>query len=348
MVISALLATLLLAPQDPPKVTYDDSGEFRLLVMDLERRFKGRVRFEKGLAGKEVSVSLKDAGYYEALDALCRAHKEATYFPLYDSEPRLSQLKLVPGTWIELPAFYHGHFKTMVVGMSRAVRGLPTGDEGGVQVHLALFSPPWIPIGYHACSHADIAVEEAVAANGRDVRIPEDEDPDEQFDMDCAPDLEGPLQVQTIRLRDLELSRGLKVLRGTFKLTAAESKVRRLEATPGSVLETPIGRLRVDEVKEFDRDGDEARWRVVLSVSFKDSVKDHSEPFSRIMERSVFYEGLGGWTSMNFPWKSNSLRIETDSLEKPPRWIDLKIRGAEKTHEVPFKFLDLAFKEEKR
>jgi hypothetical protein len=147
----------------------------------------------------------------------------------------------------------------------------------------------------------------------------------------------------------VELSKGLKSLRGTFKLTAAESKVRRLEATPGSVIETPIARLRVEEVKEFDREGDEARWRVVLSISFKDAVEDHTDPFSRIMERSVFYEGLSGWTSINtFPWKSNSLRIETDSLEKPPRWIDLKIRGVEKTHEVPFKFTDLVLKEEKR
>lgn len=340
-------AMFLAAPQEPPKVTYEDSGAFRLLVMDLERRFKGRVRFEPGLASKEVSVSVRDAGYFEVLDALCRSCKEVTYFPAIGDFSSWDHLKMVPGTWVDLPTSYHGHFKTSVVAMTRFIRGTPKGNEAQAQVLLGFFSPPWIPTGHYSCTSVEAVVEEALSPDGRDVRMPVEENREDIYDARLTLNLQGPVHEEPVLLRDLDLSKGLQSLRGSFKVRAAESRVQRMEAVAGSVLETPFARLSVVEVKEFDRSEDIARWKVILSLSPKGPPENRVDNFSQVMERRVAYEGLQGWTLLDLPWQSKSLRIETVQLEKQPRWIEFKIRGPVREYDVPFKFSNVVLKEER-
>jgi hypothetical protein len=336
--------------KDPPKVTYEDSGDFRLLVMDLERRFKGRARFEKGIESRNVSISVRDAGYFEALDALCRANKEATYIRRVKDESTEEALRLSPVPWIELPTSYHGHFKAAVVAMVRTVRATPKGDEADVQVGVALFSPPWISLSYYSGSGVNLVVEEAIDSGGRDVRISEENMPALVFDDNYTLNLQGPVCELTTRLKDVDLSKGLKSLRGTFKVTAADSRVARMEAKEGSVLETPFGRLTVDGVKEFDRDGESARWRIALSFAPKEKLEDRGEPLSQVLERRVSYDGIpyySQWSPLELAWKGTSLRVETAPMARAPRWIEFKLRGPEREFEVPIRFTDVVLRERK-
>ena len=338
------------APKEPPKVTYEDSGDFRLLVMDLERRFKGRVRFEKGIESKNVSISVRDAGYFEALDALCRANKEATYIRRVKDEPREEALRLSPLPWIELPTSYHGHFKAAVVAMVRTVRATPKGDEADVQVDVALFSPPWISLSYHSGSSVDVHVEEAIDSGGRDVRISEENMPELVFDDNYTLNLQGPVCELTTRLKDVDLSKGLKSLRGAFKVTAADSRVARMEAKEGSVLETPFGKLTVDGVKEFDRDGESACWRIALSFAPNEKLEDRADRLSQVLERRIAYDGSNWaayWGTLELPWKGTSLRVETAPMARAPQWIEFKVRGPAREFEVPFRFTDVVLRERK-
>ncbi|HEU4334286.1 MAG TPA: hypothetical protein VFT32_07300, partial [Candidatus Eisenbacteria bacterium] len=202
------------APKDPPKVTYEDTGDFRLLVLDLERRFQGRVRFGKGIPSKNVSISVRDAGYFEALDALCRAHKEATY---YGGDPEFSRkepLTASRGEWIEYPAVYSGHFKLALVSMMRTAVSKPEGEVHRVDAGLVLFGPPWLSLSWIAGTHVDWSIKEARDAAGRAI-LEEAGDRhwyEDHAGTDPAVDLGGNVSAHTVRLRNFDLDKGIKTL----------------------------------------------------------------------------------------------------------------------------------------
>src|SRR5262245_45105616 len=158
------------APKEPPKATVKESGDFRLLVKELELKFGGRIRFTGKIASKDVSVSVADASFYEALDALCRAHQEATYYePDVDDWTPREQSPIRPGTWVDYPSCYSGHFKVAVVALAREARSGPDGDAQRAMASLVLFAPPWLSVTWPSGARTDWTVEEAKDSGGRDV-----------------------------------------------------------------------------------------------------------------------------------------------------------------------------------
>jgi hypothetical protein len=138
-------AALLLAPQDepkpkdPPKITFQEKGDFVFLVKDLEDKFGGgRIGIRAKIPSKDVAISVRDAGFYEALDALCRAHKEATYCPDSDDGPggRGSPLRRPMGRiQVVLPRALQNR-----PGCDEALRpGDAQGERAYAQVEMALF-----------------------------------------------------------------------------------------------------------------------------------------------------------------------------------------------------------------
>src|SRR5262245_18779211 len=98
-------AALLLAPQEKPgpkevpKISLDKTGDFHALVKELEEITGGPIKLGRGIESKAVSIKVKDAGFYEALDALCRAHKDATYCPEDDDYTDRHDLAVTAAPW---------------------------------------------------------------------------------------------------------------------------------------------------------------------------------------------------------------------------------------------------------
>lgn len=335
-------------PTDPPKVTYEDSGDFRMLVKELELKFGGRIRFGGKVPRKDITISVRDAGFYEALDALCRLHKEATYFGDHDWGMNREQLTIGAGSWVEYPAAYHGHFKVALTSMMRTLRTSPEGDAARANASLVLFAPPWIQVGWSSGTVVEWAVDEARDAEGKDVRTPGDQRFDvDRIGLDFRSHYAGNLSVHSIGLRDLDLTKGLKVLAGKVKLTAAETKVERLAAKAGESVEIPQGRLVVDSVTEQESDGDATSYRIAVTFKPKDAKADESSKLERILERRARTDGgQGEWLHVDFPWQGRTFEIQTHHRVDAPSWIELRVRISERVHEVPFRFKDVAFRGE--
>jgi hypothetical protein len=340
-VLLLLLAAALGSPQDPPKVTYEDSGEFRLLALDLERRFKGRLRFFDKIPKKDVSISVRDAGYFQALDALCRAHGEVTYFPRGMDGGTGERLKLFSQPWVEYPASYDGHFKIALISMMRTVRSTAAGDQADVQSDVVLFGPPWISVTQHSGSRMDWKIEEALSKDGRDVRAPiqQDAGPVEVW-LEGGNPTQGNYESEVLSFLDFKTTEGLKSLKGVVKLTYAESRLVRISVKEGSAVRLPQGRLVVESVGKIEDD-----WRIV--VSFKPDAAKNAPYLPAVLEQSAFYEGgpeLG--LQLNFPWRQRTIDIRIGDLAVLPSWIDFRARMTEHVVDIPFRFTNVAFRKE--
>ena len=334
------------APAEPPKVTYEDSGDFRMLVKELELKFAGRIRFAGKIPRKDIQVSVRDAGFYEALDALCRLHKEATYFGGEDWDRGRENLTVAAGPWVEYPAAYHGHFKVALVSMVRTLRTAPEGDAARADASLVLFAPPWISVGWSSGTVVEWTVDEARDAAEKDILVPGERRFDgDRIGLDFQSHVSGNLSIHSTGLRDFDLSKGLKVFAGKAKFTAAESKVVRLAAKAGEVVEIPQGQLTIASVNEEETDGDATAWRIAVTFKPKDAKAGDEAKLDRILERRARHDGgQGEWSHLSFPWQGRSFDVRTSHLVRAPGWIELKVRTSERVVEVPFRFKDVAFR----
>ena len=343
ILIAAAAGALQEAPKDPPKVTYEDSGDFRLLAMDLERRFRGRIRFAKGIPPKDVSISVTDAGYFEALDALCRAHKGVRYHDVDEIRPLLDEVALGPGDWLEFPASYHGHFKTALISMIRTAYRAPDGAGSMVDANLKLFGPPWIPISDSWGVETEWKVEQALDADGKDVLT--------GFEERYAGDRIG---IQTmghfgenasdfrLRLRDFDPARGLKVLSGKASVRTADVTLRRMKVEEGQTLEVGGGTLAVDSVTVDRVQPDRNKWDI--EFTFKAKTGNGPSLKQALEGRARHDGGKGEWVRFNVRYGGQSFMVTTTAMEKPPAWIEFRVRGEERPIEVSFQIKDAAFK----
>lgn len=331
-------------PKDPPKITYEDSGDFRLMVKDLEHKFPGRIRFRGRIPSKDVSVSIRDAGFYEALDALCRAHKEATYFLEEELHHESNELTVVPGPWIEYPSTYHGHFKTALVGLLKTRRSTPEGDEARVEAEVVLHGPPWISLTWESGAAATWEISEARDADGRDVLASDGlRSGDERIRIGLDMNRTGNLTTHSVALRDFELDRGLKIFAGKATLKTHDNKAVRLEVEAGAAAVIPQGTLTIDSIKELERSERESGW--MISMVFKPNAASKELKLDRIIGGRARHEGdRGQWGRVELPWEGRTFEVETLSMKRAPKWIELNVRTRERTFEIPFRFTDVAFR----
>src|SRR5262245_47767001 len=107
-------AAAFLQADDSPKITIDAVGSFRDHLREIQRQ--SREKFHSESPEGDVTLRVKNAGFFEALDALCRAHGNMTYLTdVHSDEP----LQIESGLWIEYPAVYSGSFKVAVLGVAR-------------------------------------------------------------------------------------------------------------------------------------------------------------------------------------------------------------------------------------
>ena len=331
------------APKDPPKVTYEDSGDFRLLAMDLERRFRGRLRFNKGIPSKVVSISVKDAGYFEALDALCRAHKGVRYYDLDETRPPLlDEVTIGSGDWLEFPASYHDHFKTALLSMMRVADRAPEGLSGSVLVVLVLHGPPWIPISDEQGVATEWMVEKALDADGKDVL----EGSEERYRgerVSISSMKSGPnTSLFPVRLRDFDPARGLRVLSGKASVRTADVTIQRMKVEEGQTLEVGGGTLAVGSVTVDRVQPDRNKWDI--EFTFKAKTGKGPSLKGALEGRARHDGGKGEWVRFEVRYGGQSFRVTTAAMEKPPAWIDFRVRGEERLIEVPFHIKDAAFK----
>src|SRR5690349_19912651 len=117
--VIALLLTALCATQDPPKITLNKEGKLSEVVSELGP-LVGPIGIDPKVDDTPVALSLRDAGYFEVLDALCRSHGNLRYFS--NAHQWLSGGKgaqLLLGTPLPYPAATEGHFKFLVTRMGR-------------------------------------------------------------------------------------------------------------------------------------------------------------------------------------------------------------------------------------
>lgn len=66
----------LLTAQDPPRITLEKEGKLSEVVSELGR-LVGPIGIDPKAEDKAISLSVREAGYFEVLDALCRSHGAA-------------------------------------------------------------------------------------------------------------------------------------------------------------------------------------------------------------------------------------------------------------------------------
>jgi hypothetical protein len=343
ILIAAAAGALQEAPKDPPKVTYEDSGDFRLLAMDLERRFRGRLRFAKGIPPKDVSITVKDAGYFEALDALCRAHKGVRYHDVDEIRPLLDEVAIGTGDWLEFPASYHGHLKTALVSMIRAAYRAPDGAGSMVDVNLKLFGPPWIPISDSWGVETEWKVEQALDADGKDVLTGLTERyAGDRIGVGTIGTAGENASLFRVRLRDFDPARGLRVLSGKASVRTADVTIERMTVEEGRTLEVGGAILTVDSVTVDRVQPDRNKWDIEFTFKTK---AGKGPPLQRVLEGRARHDGgKGEWVRFAMRYGGQSFKVTTTAKEKPPAWIEFRVRGEERLLEVPFKINDAAFK----
>src|SRR5262245_4454451 len=134
------LLTLLLCPlQDQRRITLEKSGSLQTLAGEIAAQSGERVRVDGAVDEKTVELKVRDAGLYQALDALCQAHGGATYI---DTEERLlktPELRLRPETWVEHPVSYSGNYRVIVHSFTRIKSRSESGEGAWARVNLQLF-----------------------------------------------------------------------------------------------------------------------------------------------------------------------------------------------------------------
>src|SRR5689334_13861462 len=211
-----LLSALLLgALQDPARVTMEKSGSFRTLAGELSKAFGESIQVEKELEDKTVELKVKDAGFFQALDALCRAHGALSYVEEEFRDRKNREMVLRSGTWVDHPTSYWGNFKVQVASFLRLKVRSEGGETSWVRIGLEVFHPPSVSVGYLG----KFDITEAQDASGKDVRG-QDPEPSEFVRFESSGSYLHSQSRNTV-LRDFDLAKGLGKLTGSITLDTA-------------------------------------------------------------------------------------------------------------------------------
>jgi hypothetical protein len=299
------------------------------------------------IEGKQVKVSVRDAGFYETLDALCREHGEVTYFRPRSLSLGGPELRLWPVDWINYPTCYADHFKIIVSHVLRTRQH--SGDSEGKWANLGLvvFSPPWLDVTLLAGTKVKWSLDEIKDRDGKDLTF-NDEVALTRLCVDVQGEensRSGNLRSWSARVQDFDPCKGLRILSGKIQLDVAESTLVRVPAEVGQSVEIPSGTLTIDSVLEHEKGITGSRWRI--AVSFKPTKVDSrvGPGLASVLESRVRYDGREKeWDYIEVRLKRSSFEVMTQPLDHAPAWFELRVRDRERHIEVPFKFQDIAIK----
>src|SRR5579862_4763154 len=137
MRLAAVLAlgSLFAALQEPPKLTLERSDSVQVLAKEVATFFS-----------EKVGLKIRDSGFLEALDALCRAHGDMTYREK-DPPGTAGDWSLIPGAWVDTPSSYSGPYRVSVLSFTRTTHRSESGLGSSVRVKLGLSWTPSFDIG---------------------------------------------------------------------------------------------------------------------------------------------------------------------------------------------------------
>lgn len=327
------LAALLTA-QDPPKITLEKKGPLSEIVAELGRSI-GPIAIDPKAEDRVLSLSLREAGYFEVLDALCGSHGDLRYYDpghhwlTGNRDPGLRR-----GKPVERPTAYQGHFKFLLTQMTRIHSRSAEGEGTWVNLEVALLGPPFATVGRESGTSVRWKLIEARDAQGRDVLEPRG-NAGEQITVRATADSEGNVADRLFSLANFDLDRGLALLRGEARLTAPEVKEVRVEVERGKEQEVPGGTVVVAGVDEYKPQ----QWAVALT--FKPA--DPKASLKNMLAGTVTHEHAGAWKHLNIPSKGFTLEVRADLVPGPPQWVKLRFRTGDRVIVLPFEFRNARF-----
>ena len=139
------VAMLLLQAQDGGRITLDRNGTVEEAAQALSKASGATIRVLDGVDPKPFACRVAKATFFEALDALCRAHGNIRYFEA-PKGPDEGQIELRPGTWIDFPSCYSEDFKVVISEMAGFTGTTSVGNTRWNRVMMSLWGPPWIRV----------------------------------------------------------------------------------------------------------------------------------------------------------------------------------------------------------
>lgn len=340
----ALTSLLLLGPQESGTVTLDQTGSLEEVVQALAEASGAPLRVSPEVdSKKEFSIRVKGAGFFEALDTVCRAHGKVTYLEP-PKAPDEGQIELRPGAWTEFPSSYSKDFKVIVSEMVGFTSATLAGNEKWNRVCLCLLGPPWLNVREVRGTKSHWEIDEALDAQGNDVRAPVGgPEPAPRVDFVWhASVTKGNVVPRVFRLRAFDTDRGLRSLKGSAEVTVNTTKEVDLALAVGTTAETSVGTFAIESVKEIDPTPLGSYWKIGVSLKAAAGLKNLAqalEPRFRCggkgLERSVF--------TVTFPREGWTFTATVRRTASAPQSLRLLVREGENRVQVPFEFKNVRF-----
>jgi len=338
-----VLAALFFALQDGT-VTLEKTAPIGTLLRDLQQATGGRFQIAPSITDTPVALKVRNASFFETLDAICRAHGNATYADTAFAGPD-GTISLRSATWVEYPVVYSGPFRVTVSEMGRFTQTSSLGSRAWTRVYVVVFGPPWIQVSSQSGAKAEFTALEARTADGDGVLPnPEELDPIQRIDVMNYSTLgtkTGSNSVYKVfQLRPFDLDRGLSVFRGKAVLTVADPVDTAVAPKEGTQVQTEAGTLVVDKVTEHLKSDKGSTWRLQLTMQ----PKQPGRALRTLLENRV-QEGEGKWQDLELP-RDNGMTFEAviGPLPKLPDRLVFRVRKGDRKVEVPFEFKNLTFK----
>lgn len=347
LLLLALLASPTLFPpqepesKEPPRITLEKTATLNDWVETLQSKFAIRYDLDEDAENKEIKVSLRDAGYFESLDALCRTHGKITYFfeGSDNSTGSHGPPYLTARDWKEYPVQYSGHFKTILTSFLKTRRTSSLGAATWIETELCVMGPPWHNLEFSAGTEFKWEILEAQDSHGKDVRYKDDESRNSMLEPRFTVGISGNVESRTFHFEDFDLDKGLKLLSGKVAITVADSKIVRIPLDASKSVAIPGGTLKFESMQEADKDESGAEWR----IAFLFTPQEGGPRLESVLESTVRYEGRNRWHYEDLRW-AKTFEIETMRIPKAPTWVEFRVRMGERTIDVPFRFKDVVLK----
>lgn len=344
----AVVALLLL--QDNPKISLDvKDREFGAVIEEINRQARCSVPVDAAVRDRKVTLSLKDAAFFEAIDAACRAHGDATYFRLsrreaWDDEKKF---QIASGGLADLPSSYSGTFKVVVWGMQE-VRALTlSGEHAAVHVGIAIFAASEFPLEWDQGSKVVWTVSEARDGEHRPLSFEGKADLREsRYERyRASPELEFQSNAcgSTLMFGRFDIDRGLALLKGKVELQVPATVEVEVPLVAGTSVEVPQGKVLVEGIHEYQKSSAGTQYRITLS--FESAKKTSFLELDKVFQKRISIDGeKPSYTSFN--GLKNTFEVETSWLDGPPKKITLYCFGRKQKLTVPFELKNVRFKKD--
>jgi len=336
--IRLLLVLALAAPvQEAGPVTLEKRERFSVLAEEISRATSCVIKVLSGVQDREVQVSLREAGLFQALDAICRAHGNAGYLhPRWaDPDENHREIRLRPIAWVDYPSSYSGPFRVFAAQYVRERLRTDRGSRDGVRVHLALLAPPSLPLDWQSGTKVRWSFAEVRDADGRDVLRPPGERVSPLVHLTAGVETGLNSDETSLLLKGFDLDRGLSVLRGSVGLSVPENRPIRFPLEEGREAATPAGPLVVESVKPHG----ERSWRILLRFR---ELKEGADLDKVFLEHGRI-EHDSGSVRLDVLEDQRAIEIRALFLAAKPGWVELRVREGERKIEVPFEIRDVRF-----